>query len=196
MSSIAIANGIRQRSASRKNMASITEDITLFSILHCSFIFILWVSIQGGRVAKRLARNAKDDGFALYLLRYFWDSYARIDTVTCDVSSDNGYTITLLPRWTAIIITRQNSTQLHAYTHTAHTTWHNRWWLVLEWVTTKEDREHLQFIVSQRLTDGALPAVCSSSSNNNYNTQGLINMDKPCWHNHVFSCACFDVGCS
>ena len=61
-------------------------------------------SIHGGRVAKALACNARGDGFAPHLRRYFRDLLSRIDTVygteglkmvcvaltvPCNVSGDN-----------------------------------------------------------------------------------------------------------
>ena len=61
-------------------------------------------------------------------------------TVPCSVSGDNGYKITPLPRWTAIIRTGQSS----ALTHLCNLCTHNRWWLVLGWVTTKEDQPRLR----------------------------------------------------
>ena len=63
-------------------------------------------------------------------------------TVTCNFSGDNGYKITLLPRWAAIINTRQSSSRTHTLTH-----WHctqNIWWLVLGWVTAMEDHPRLR----------------------------------------------------
>ena len=56
--------------------------------------------------------------------------------MTCNVSGDNWLKITLLPRWTAIINT-SSSTRTHTLTH-------NSWWLVLGWVTTKEDHPCLR----------------------------------------------------
>ena len=65
------------------------------------------VTIHGGRVAKALACNARGDGFAPHLRRYFKDLFSRIDTVSgteglkmacvalreltvpCNVSGDN-----------------------------------------------------------------------------------------------------------
>ena len=65
------------------------------------------MSIHGGRVAKALACNARGDGFAPHLRRYFRDLFSLIDTVSgteglkmvcvalrelsvpCNVSGDN-----------------------------------------------------------------------------------------------------------
>ena len=58
-------------------------------------------------------------------------------TVICSVSGDK---ITSLPRWTAIINTRQSSTRTHTLPHCTH----NRWWLVLGSVTTKENHPRLR----------------------------------------------------
>ena len=51
-----------------------------------------------------------------------------------------GKKITSLPRWTAIINTRQSSARTHTLPHCTH----NRWWLVLDWVTTKKDHPRLR----------------------------------------------------
>ena len=65
-----------------------------------------------------------------------------LQNLLCPVMSSviTGKKITLLPRWTAIINTRQSSTRTHTLPHCTH----NSWWLVLGWVTTKEDHPHLR----------------------------------------------------
>ena len=50
-----------------------------------------------------------------------WSVWHCRNTVAYDVSGDNAYKITLLPRWTAIINDRQSST--HAHTHCTHISW-------------------------------------------------------------------------
>ena len=55
--------------------------------------------------------------------------------MTCNASSDNGYKVTKMDRY--------DKYETKQYTH-AHT--QNRRWLVLGWVTTKEDNPHLRFI--------------------------------------------------
>ena len=49
---------------------------------------------------------------------------------------------TLLPRWTAIINSGQSSTRTHTLPHCTH----NSWWLVLGWVTTKENHPRLRIV--------------------------------------------------
>jgi len=54
-----------------------------------------------------------------------------------NVNGDNWYTFTnFLPRWTAIINTWE-AVHIHAYTHTSR-------WLLLGWMTTKEDHPRLR----------------------------------------------------
>ena len=61
---------------------------------------------------------------------------------------------------------KSQTKQLQAHTHTH--CMHNRWWLVLGWVTTKEDHLCLRFIASLPLTNGS---IGRNSNNNNILTE-------------------------
>ena len=105
------------------------------------------LSIHGGRVVNAIACNARGDGFASHLRRYFRElnlesiqSPARRDlkmvcvalqklTETCNVSGDNWQQITSFDRYTySKYQTKQYSS---THTHTLPHCTHHRWWLVL-----------------------------------------------------------------
>ena len=66
-----------------------------------------------------------------------------ITGIDCDLWCQQWYLvkITSIPRWTAIINTRQSSTRTHTLPHCKH----HRWWLVLGWVTNVDDHLLLWF---------------------------------------------------